>query len=198
MWRPSAVVLEGSRSPSAWTSHRRCRTGAGGHSTQLELRTRVQRTRSPTSQASIRCEKGQALDASTNDHAQQTTSASHRRRRLTGGLVFVLGTFLTFAQFSGSRQGDTGLLFSPDAQHAKVIAVWKEIEPLPRVIVQRSIILAGMVIFAIAYAFQYRSIAAAWPTGMTNRTWRLASIVWVAAVSRTSWDLSMCCTSRCA
>jgi hypothetical protein len=101
---------------------------------------------------------------------------------LTGGLAFVLGTFLTFAQFSGSRQGDTGLLFSPDTQHAKVIAVWKEIEPLPRVIVQPSIILAGMVIFAIAYAFLYRSIAAAWPTGMTNRTWRLASIVWVAAV----------------
>jgi hypothetical protein len=100
---------------------------------------------------------------------------------LTGGLAFVLGTFLTFAQFSGSRQGDTGLLFNPDTQHAKVIAAWKEIEPLPRVIEQPSIILAGMVMFAIAYAFLYRSVAPGWPRGMTNRTWRLAIIVWVAA-----------------
>ena len=32
---------------------------------------------------------------------------------LAGGVAFVLGTFVTFAQLSGSRRGDEGLLFDP-------------------------------------------------------------------------------------
>jgi hypothetical protein len=51
-----------------------------------------------------------------------------------GGLAFVLGTFVTFAQFSGSKRGQKGLLFNPATQQPKVIAVWKNIEPLLRVI----------------------------------------------------------------
>jgi hypothetical protein len=34
-----------------------------------------------------------------------------------GGLAFVLCTFLTFAQFSGSKRGQTGILFDPATQH---------------------------------------------------------------------------------
>jgi hypothetical protein len=101
---------------------------------------------------------------------------------LTGGLAFVLGTFLTFAQFSGSRRGQDGVLFDPEVQHPKVIAVWKEIEPLPRVIDSPLIILVGMVGFGIAYAFVFRSVAAAWPEGLNHRAWRLALIVWVSTV----------------
>jgi hypothetical protein len=101
---------------------------------------------------------------------------------LAGGLAFVLGTFVTFAQFSGSRRGQEGLLFDPAVQHPKVIAVWKEIEPLPRAIESPLIILGGMVVFAIAYAFVYRSIAPAWPNVLGQRVWRLALIIWLATI----------------
>jgi hypothetical protein len=101
---------------------------------------------------------------------------------LAGGGAFLLGTFLTFALLGGSREGETGVLFDPDTQHPKVIEAWKEIEPLPRVIEQPPVILAGMVLFALAYAFLYRSIARAWPTGTTARAVRLAAVIWVGAV----------------
>jgi hypothetical protein len=101
---------------------------------------------------------------------------------LAGGGASLLGTFLTFALLGGSREGETGVLFDPDTQHPKVIAAWKEIEPLPRVIEQPPVILAGMVLFALAYAFLYRSIARAWPTGTTARAARLATVIWVGAV----------------
>jgi hypothetical protein len=56
---------------------------------------------------------------------------------LAGGVAFVLGTVVTFAQLAGSRRGQQGLLFDPDTQSEKVIAVWKQLEPLPRVIETR-------------------------------------------------------------
>jgi hypothetical protein len=99
-----------------------------------------------------------------------------------GGLAFVLGTFLTFAQFSGSRRGQEGLLFNPATQHPKVIAAWKDIEPLPRVIENPPIILAGMMLLGLAYAFVYRAVAAAWPVGVGRRTLRLAPIIWLSTV----------------
>jgi hypothetical protein len=101
---------------------------------------------------------------------------------LAGGVAFVLGTFLTFAQLSGSRRGEEGLLFDPDTQHEKVIAVWKQLEPLPRVIETPAVILLGMVAFGIAYAFVYRSVASAWPAGIHRRAWRLALVIWLATV----------------
>jgi hypothetical protein len=101
---------------------------------------------------------------------------------LAGGLAFILGTFLTFAQFGGSKRGQQGLLFNPATQHPKVIAVWKEIEPLPRVIENPPVIVAGMLLFALAYAFVYRSIASAWPAGVRPRGWRLAVIVWLSTL----------------
>ncbi len=101
---------------------------------------------------------------------------------LAGGAAFVLGTFVTFAQLGGARRGEEGLLFDPDTQHAKVIAVWKQIEPLPRVIETPAVILVGMVAFGIAYALLYRSVASAWPAGIHRRAWRLALVVWLATV----------------
>jgi hypothetical protein len=101
---------------------------------------------------------------------------------LAGGVAFALGTFVTFAQLGGSRRGEQGLLFDPDTQSAKVIAVWKQIEPLPRVIESPAVILVGMVAFGIAYALVYRSVAPAWPAGIHRRAWRLALVVWLASV----------------
>src|SRR5690606_499805 len=98
--------------------------------------------------------------------AHMTTHTDPRRTLLAGllgGIAFVLGTFLTFAQLGGSREGETGLLFDPDTQHEKVITVWKELEPLPRIVEQPPVVLAGMIGFAVAHAALYRWIAAGWP-----------------------------------
>jgi hypothetical protein len=101
---------------------------------------------------------------------------------LAGGLAFIVGTSLTFALLGGSRRGQTGLLFDPATQSAKVIAAWKELEPLPRVIESPLLILGGFVLFAVAYAFVYHSVAAAWPAGVVSRGWRLAVLVWIGCV----------------
>jgi hypothetical protein len=101
---------------------------------------------------------------------------------LAGGLAFVLGTSLTFALLGGSRRGQTGLLFDPATQSPKVIAVWKEIEPLPRIIENPLLILSGFVAFGLVYAFVYRSAAASWPAGVLNRGWRLAVVVWIGTI----------------
>ena len=99
-----------------------------------------------------------------------------------GGLAFIMGTFLTFAQFGGSGRCQTGVLFNPATQHPKVIAVWKEIEPLPRVIENPPVIAIGMILFGLIYAFIYRSVAPAWPSGIGQRASRLAAIIWASAV----------------
>jgi hypothetical protein len=114
--------------------------------------------------------------------APSPSSARTLLAGLTGGLAFLLGTFLTFAQLGGSREGDTGLLFDPDTQHAKVITVWKELEPLPRIIDQPAAILGGMVVFGIVYAFLYRWISPSWPAGIRARALRLGAVTWLATV----------------
>lgn len=101
---------------------------------------------------------------------------------LAGGLAFVLGTSLTFALLGGSQRGQTGLLFDPASQSPKVIAVWKEIEPLPRVIESPLLILGGFVLFGLVYAFVYRAVSDAWPAGVLSRGWRIAGLVWVGTV----------------
>ena len=101
---------------------------------------------------------------------------------LAGGVAFVLGTFLTFARFGGSGRGQTGLLFDPATQSPKVIAVWKEIEPLPQVVENPIVIVVGFLVFAMVYAFVYRLFAPGWPTGIAHRGWRLAVVVWIGTV----------------
>jgi hypothetical protein len=93
---------------------------------------------------------------------------------LAGGVAFVFGTFVTFRLLGGSRVGAEGVLFDPDTQHPKVIAAWKQIEPLPRVLETPVLILAD--------AFVYRAIAAGWPVGLHRRALRLGFLVWLGTV----------------
>lgn len=122
-----------------------------------------------------------------SDAAPPSTGSPPTLRRtivagLAGGLAFVAGTFVTFALFGGSREGDTGLLFDPDTQHEKVIAVWKEIEPLPRIVDEPATVLAGMVVFGVAYALLYRWVSAAWPSRLRAHVARLGLVVWLGTV----------------
>ncbi len=97
---------------------------------------------------------------------------------LAGGLALALTNFLTFGLLGGSRRGQTGLLFDPGTQSPKVIAVYKDIEPLPVIITRPYLILAGFVVFAMGHALLYRSVAAAWPARYAAHLWRLTLTVW--------------------
>src|SRR5258707_7490905 len=114
--------------------------------------------------------------------AEKQASTITLLRTLMGGLAcfaaFVLGLFFTFARFGGSRRGQTGLLFNPTTQSAKLIAVWKEIEPLPLLVSSPSLMFAGYLAFGIGWAFLYRSIRSAWPPGIVARRTRLALLIW--------------------
>src|SRR5262245_27894843 len=97
---------------------------------------------------------------------------------LAGGLALALTNFLTFGLLGGSRRGQTGLLFDPATQSPKVIAVYKDIEPLPVIITRPYLILAGFVVFAIGHALLYRSVAAAWLARYAAHLWRLTLTLW--------------------
>lgn len=101
---------------------------------------------------------------------------------LAGGLAFSLGTFVTFRLFGGSQKDATGLLFDPDTQHPKVITVWKELEPLPRVLETPLVVLVGFFVFGLAYAFLYRWIEPGLPNGLHRRAARLSLIIWLGTV----------------
>ena len=99
---------------------------------------------------------------------------------LAGGLVFAVVNFLTFGLLSGSRVGQTGLLFNPSTQSAKVIAVWKEIQPLPWLVTQPWVITIGLLLFGVIYACVYASVGKAWPPQMQAHVWRLTALTFVA------------------
>ena len=69
------------------------------------------------------------------------------------------------------------ILFDPDLQSAKLIAVWEEIEPLPPA---HGEALTGviLILIGIGRAFVYRWLAPAWPTGVIARALRYALLVW--------------------
>ncbi|MFI5909375.1 hypothetical protein [Dactylosporangium sp. NPDC051541] len=122
-------------------------------------------------------------DAGTIDGNPATTTTPRTRTVIAGvagGLAFIVSNVLTFGVLGGSRRGQQGLLFDPDTQHPKVITVWKTLEPLPRIIETPALILAGLLMFGIGYAFLYRSIATAWQRGLHRHSLRLAIIVWLA------------------
>jgi hypothetical protein len=97
------------------------------------------------------------------------------------GVVFNMSLFVTFRVIGFGMDGK-GILMSP-SQSEKLKYVWTT-KPVPRVIDMESIdglpvIGAGLVLFAIAHAFFYRSISPAWPRGIAPRALRLAFWLWL-------------------
>ncbi|MCA3593070.1 MAG: hypothetical protein IOC94_16390 [Methylocystis sp.] len=62
-------------------------------------------------------------------------------------------------------------------QSQKLIAVWTQLEPLPLVVANPAPIIIGMVLFGIGHAFIYRSVSAAWPTGIFPRAMRFGGLL---------------------
>ncbi len=97
---------------------------------------------------------------------------------IAAGAVFNAVGFLTFVVIGSGLDNRHGPLLDPALQSSKMIAVWTTLEPLPLFRTQPATIFLLYVLFGIAYASLYRSVARAWPDGFLPRTWRLALAVW--------------------
>ena len=82
---------------------------------------------------------------------------------------------LTFRLIGFGGDGH-GVLLNPQAQSAKLIAVWTQIEPLPLIVAKPQIIILGLFGFAFLQALTYRLLSPAWPQGIVVRALRLAAL----------------------
>ncbi len=94
-----------------------------------------------------------------------------------GGIAFAAGTIGTFVLL-GSGLDHRGLLFDPQLQSAKLIAVWTEMRPLPLFVTAPHLILGAYLLLGVGHALLYRSVAPAWPAAKLSRTWRLGLVIW--------------------
>ena len=95
---------------------------------------------------------------------------------LAGGVALNLTMFLTFRVLGFGWKGD-GILLDPSFQSHKLIAVWTQIEPIPKVVSDPLPILLGLFLFGIGHAFIYQWLVTAWPTGIIARAWRMAALI---------------------
>jgi hypothetical protein len=95
---------------------------------------------------------------------------------LAGGVVLNLTMLLTFRLIGFGWNGG-GILLDPSIQSRKLIAVWTEIEPTPRVVSRPAPIIIGLMLFGIGHAFVYRWLSPVWPSGITAKAARLAALI---------------------
>lgn len=95
---------------------------------------------------------------------------------LAGGMTMNVTMLLTFRLLGFGWNGG-GILLSSSVQSPKLIAIWTQIEPLPLVVANPAPIIIGMMLFGIGHAFIYRSVSAAWPTGIFQRAVRFAGLL---------------------
>lgn len=94
---------------------------------------------------------------------------------LAGGLALNLVMLLTFRLIGFGWDG--GGILMGEAQSRKLIAVWAEMEPLPLIVAQPEIMIAGLMLFGVAHALIYRMSAVGWPAGGLAHAARLAAII---------------------
>jgi hypothetical protein len=90
------------------------------------------------------------------------------------GLVFAVLSVLTFYVLGVLP----GILFNPEIQSPKVIAVVETLEPLPVIQTAPYIVFAGWTGFLIGWAFLFRHISVLWPQAYRTRLWRLTLLIW--------------------
>ena len=95
-------------------------------------------------------------------------------RTVIAGVVGIVGFLIV--NFLGFEVASP-ILFDPDLQSAKLIAVWDEIEPLPPAYGE-AVTGSILILIVIGRAFVYRWLAPAWPTGVVARALRYALLVW--------------------
>lgn len=95
---------------------------------------------------------------------------------LAGGLSLNLVMILTFRVVGFGWNGG-GILLDPALQSSKLIAVWTELEPLPKVYADPVPIVVGLLGFGFVHAAVYQSVASAWPAGVIPRATRFAGVL---------------------
>jgi hypothetical protein len=70
-----------------------------------------------------------------------------------------------------------GILLDPSFQSSKLIAIWTELEPLPKVYADPLPIVIGLLGFGFIHATVYQSVASAWPAGVIPRAARFAGLL---------------------
>ena len=95
---------------------------------------------------------------------------------LLGGVTSNLAMLLTFRMLGFGWYGG-GILLDASIQSSKLIAVWTQMEPLPRVVARPVPIILGFILFGIGHAFFYQWIAKTWPAGIIPRAWRMAVLI---------------------
>jgi len=95
-------------------------------------------------------------------------------RTIIAGIIGLFGFLVV--NMIGFRVADP-ILFNPNLQSPKLIAVWNKIKPLPPahgLVATLSI----LVLIGIGRAFIYRWLAPSWPTGVVARAQRYWLVVW--------------------
>ena len=95
---------------------------------------------------------------------------------LAGGLALNAGMLLTFRTLGFGWNGG-GILLDQSIQSKKLIAVWTEIEPIPLVVSDPTLIISGLILFGFIHAFIYSLCAPAWPQGVCARAWRMSALL---------------------
>jgi hypothetical protein len=94
------------------------------------------------------------------------------------GVAMNVTMLLTFRLLGFGWTGN-GILVNPDLQSSKLIAVWKEIEPLPLVVAKPAPIIIGIILFGVIHASVYRWLSPAWPSGVLRRGLRMAGLIFL-------------------
>jgi hypothetical protein len=94
---------------------------------------------------------------------------------LAGGAALNAAMLATFRLLGFGWNGD-GILIQSSLQSRKLVAVWTQLEPLPRVVAHPAPIIVGLILFSIGMAAIYAWLAPAWPLGVTSRALRLAGL----------------------
>jgi hypothetical protein len=95
-----------------------------------------------------------------------------------GGLVFSALTAATFGILGAGGGHGTGLLFDPQTQSAKVMAVWTTLQPLPLMKRAPFVVFSGFTLLIVGYSFLFATIRDSWPEGYWSRLWRLGLVIW--------------------
>lgn len=95
-------------------------------------------------------------------------------RILAAGLAGGLAWFIGLTVFFGPAQA---ILSDPTLQSAKFLSVFTEIEPLPRVVTQPSLLFVGLAVIGVIHA----AVFAALRNGLPGRGWRKGASFGLAA-----------------
>jgi hypothetical protein len=93
---------------------------------------------------------------------------------LLAGIVFFMLSALTFYVLGVVP----GILFNPEIQSPKVIAVVQVLQPPP--LMQRApyIVFAAWTVTLIGYSYLFHHLRPLWPQGYWSCLWRLALMIW--------------------